>query len=190
MPQDTTPVQKETIASWKNMYSGPLTAAEVKTMAQQDPLLPWVHSYVLCGGPDTVDSSFNPYSSHRHELSVCKGCVLWGNRVIIPKAGRQMILDELHDSHQGACRMKERARILVWWLLMNKYIETIANSCMKGQVATANATLSPMDFSRQIMHGVDYIWTMHVPHWLFCMITILRYYNVTPPCLMACHKIQ
>ena len=91
----------------EHVPSGPLTAAEVKTMTQRDPVMSQVHSYVLCGWTETVDSSFNPYSSCRHELSVCKGCVLCSNHVIIPKTGHQTILDELHDSHQGACRMKE-----------------------------------------------------------------------------------
>ena len=106
------------------MSPGPLTTAEVKTMTQRYPVLLLVHSYVLLGWPETVDSSFNPYSSCRHELSVCKGCVPWGNRVIIPKARCQMILDELHVFHQGACHMKERARMVVWWPLMDKHIET------------------------------------------------------------------
>ena len=96
----------------EHVSSGPLTAAQVKTLTQRDPVLSRVHSYVLRGWPSTVEPSFNPYSSHRHELSVCKGC----NRVIIPTAGRQTILDELHDSHQGASRMKERARMVHLWI--------------------------------------------------------------------------
>ena len=66
------------------MLSGPLTTAQVKAMTQWDPVLSRVHSYVLRGWPTTVDSSFNPFSSRKHELSVCNGCVLWGNYVIIP----------------------------------------------------------------------------------------------------------
>ena len=96
------------------MSTGLLTAAQVKTMTQRDPVLSCVHSYILRGWPNAVDSSLNPYSSRRHELSVCNGCIIWGNRVIIPKAGRQIILEVLHDSHQGVCRMKERARMVVW----------------------------------------------------------------------------
>ena len=65
-------------------------------MTQKDPVLSRVHSYILRGWPNAVDSSLNPYSSRKQELSVCNGCILWQNRVIIPKAGRQIILDELH----------------------------------------------------------------------------------------------
>ena len=58
------------------MASGPLTASEVKTMTQWDPVLSRVHSYVLRGRRNAVDSLFNPYSLHTHKLSVCYGCVL------------------------------------------------------------------------------------------------------------------
>ena len=70
--------------------TGPLSAAQVKTMTQRDPVLSRVYLYLLRGWPNTVDPSLNPYSSRRHELSVCNGCILWGNRVIIPKAVHQI----------------------------------------------------------------------------------------------------
>ena len=94
--------------------------------------------------PTTVDSSFNPFSSRRHELSVCNGCVLWGNRVIIPKSGHQTILDELHDSHQGTSCMKERARMVVWWPRLDKQIEAMASSCVKCQAARNLPPLTPL----------------------------------------------
>ena len=126
------------------MSSGPLTAAQVKAMTQQDPILSRVHFYVLCGWPTTVDSSFNPFSSRRHELSVCNGCVLWGNRVIIPKTGHQTILNELHDSHQGTSRMKERTRMLVWWPRLDKQIEAMASNCVKYLAARNLPPLAPL----------------------------------------------
>ena len=65
-------------------------------------------SSFLCSSWLVIDSSFI-FQPLLHELYVCKGCVLWGNRVIIPKAEHQTILDELHDFHKGASCMKERA---------------------------------------------------------------------------------
>ena len=86
----------------------------------------------------------NLYSSRKHELSVCNGCILWQNRVIIPKAGRQIILDELHDSHQGVCRMKERARMVVWWPQMDKQIEALANCCVACQASRHLPLVAPL----------------------------------------------
>ena len=87
------------------MSTGPLAAAQVKSMAQRDLVLSHFHSYILRGWPNAVDLSFNPYSSRRHKLSVFNGCILFKNRIIIPEAERKLILDELYDSHQGVCHM-------------------------------------------------------------------------------------
>ena len=66
--------------------------------------------HVLHGWPPpTNDQSLQPYSSKQNVLSITDGCVLWGNRVVIPAAGRQQVLKELHESHQGTSRMKGRA---------------------------------------------------------------------------------
>ena len=138
------PIPSELVLLLDHMASGPLTAPEVKTMTQRDPVLSRVHSYVLRGWPNAVDSSFNPYSSRRHELSVCYGCVLWGSRVIISKAGRQVILDELHVSHQGASRMKERARMVVWWPNMDKQIEALASCCIACQTSRNLPPVAPL----------------------------------------------
>ena len=43
----------------------------------------------------------------RHcELSVCDGCVIWGNRVVIPQAGCKKVMEQLHDGHPDTSRMK------------------------------------------------------------------------------------
>ena len=113
----------------------------------------------LCS-PNAVDSSFNPYSSCRDELSVCNGCVLWSSRAIIPKAGRQTILDELHVSHQGASQMKERARMVVWWPNMDKQIEALASCCVACQTSrnlrTSSGTFISLADSTWIMQDLIY----------------------------------
>ena len=162
------PVSSELVLLMEHMSSGPLTKADVKTMTQQDPVLSRDHSYVLLGWQETVDSSFNPYSSSRHELSVCKGCILWGN-CVIPNAGHQTILDELHDSHQGTCHMKERTRMAVWWPLMNKHIETIASSCVNVKLLGIYLQWHPCTRCLfQTDHGIDCIRTMQVPWIITC----------------------
>ena len=138
------PIPSELVLLMEHTSTGPLSAAQVKTMTQRDPVLSRVYSYLLRGWPNTVDTSLNPYSSRRHELSVCNGCILWGNRVIIPKAGCQIILDELHDSHQGVCRMKERAGMVVWWPQMDKQIEALASCCVACQASRHLPPVAPL----------------------------------------------
>ena len=143
-PDTEVPVPAELVLLMEHMSTGPLTASQVKSMTQRDPVLSRVHSYVLRGWPTSVDSSFNPFSSRRQELSVCNGCVLWGNRVIIPKVGRQRILEELHDSHQGMSRMKERARMVVWWPNIDKEIESMASCCAACQASRNLPPVAPL----------------------------------------------
>ena len=40
---------------------------------------------------------------------------MWGARVIIPSRGRNAVLQQLHEGHQGMTRMKSLAHTFVWW---------------------------------------------------------------------------
>ena len=51
-----------------------------------------------------------PFSTRREELSVERGVVLWGNRVVVPKSLQPPVLKELHVAHTGSSKMKALAR--------------------------------------------------------------------------------
>ena len=90
-----------------------------------------------------------PFNDRRNELSVLDGCVLWGNRVVVPKVGREKVLDELHKGHPGVSRMKGLARGVVWWPGIDKAIEERVNSCyiyQQGQKSPTNAPLHPWEW--------------------------------------------
>ena len=57
------------------------------------------------------------------------GCILWGNRVVVPLPGRKGVLDELHETHPGASRMKGLARNYIWWPHMDAEIEDMVHCC-------------------------------------------------------------
>ena len=50
------------------------------------------------------------------------GCVLWGSRVVVPKAGHEKVLDELHEGHPRVSRMKG-LRGMVWWPGIDKVLK-------------------------------------------------------------------
>ena len=111
-------------------------------------ILSQVLGYVLSGWPDTCDNDvLKPFYSRRMELSTQAGCLLWGNRVIVPPPGRQLILDELHAGHPGVSRMKSLARMFVWWPRLDSDVEDRVKSRLSGKSSlTCNCSFSTMEF--------------------------------------------
>lgn len=93
----------------------PLLATDIAGLTGKDTVLSRVKQWVLSGWPD--DSSggdFAPCEVRQTELSVHRDCLLWGNRVVIPKAARSQVLQLLHANHPGMTAMKAMARSLIW----------------------------------------------------------------------------
>ena len=69
----------------------------------------------------------------KDELTVLNGCVLWGNRVVIPPQGRESVINELHESHPGIVKMKSLARCYTWRPSIDKDLEMKVSACRKCQ---------------------------------------------------------
>jgi len=87
--------------------ASPVTAKQIELWTRQDAILSQVLHYVQHGRPKQVDTALTPYATKSTELSVFNGCVLWGNRVIVPPQGRSAVLQQLHESHMGMCHNYE-----------------------------------------------------------------------------------
>ena len=72
------------------------------------------------------------------------GCLLWGNRVVVPPQGRSKVIDELHEGHPGMTRMKQLARSFVWWPSIDKDLEERVKSCDQCQHTRGAPTVAPM----------------------------------------------
>ena len=93
----------------------PITAEQVATATKRDPLLSQVYRYTQSGWPTEVDDVLMPYWNRRTEISIERGCLLWGIRVVIPQKLQEAVLEELHKDHPGIVRMKAIARSYSWW---------------------------------------------------------------------------
>ena len=65
---------------------------------------------------------------------------------MVPPPGRVLVLEELHDSHLGASKMKSLARAYVWWPKLDSDIENLARTCTICQQTSAlptKATVHP-----------------------------------------------
>ena len=69
---------------------------------------------------------------------------MYGCRLFIPTVLRNRILFYLHDSHQGIARTKERARLAVYWLGIDRDIETIIGACKQCQDDLPSLGREPM----------------------------------------------
>ncbi len=107
----------------------------IKQWTGRDPLLSKAKRAVQWGWLRDTDPQLWPYSNRKNELSIQGGCLLGGNRVVIPPQGRTRILGKLHDTHPGIIKMKALARSYVWWPNMDKGIEETISLCPTCQAA-------------------------------------------------------
>ena len=94
--------------------------------------------------PKSNDEDLKPYYTRKHELSVQTNCLLWGSRVVIPPKFRDVVLEELHDSHPGIIRMKSLARSYVWWPKLHQDIQSVVRQCVNCQEQASKPPASPL----------------------------------------------
>ena len=124
----------------------PVVAEEIAAAMRTDPLLSKIYIYVQKGWPCKITDEERPYWRHYKELSTESGCLMWGNRVIVPQKFQNKLVAELHQDHPGGARMKSVARSYFWWPGLDKVIEEQAKSCEACQAVkscTATAPLHP-----------------------------------------------
>ena len=82
----------------------PVTAKQVQIATRQDPVFSQVFRYVQIGWPQHVDEAYKTFGYRKQELSIETGCLLWGNRVIIPTKLRSCLVKDYTEitlEHQG-----------------------------------------------------------------------------------------
>ena len=138
------PSRPELVLLMEHLQDSPVTADDIRVWTRRDPLLAKVLQFVKDGWPDQCEDDMKPFVSRKQELSLHKGCILWGTRVVIPERGRQAVLSELHEGHLGMTRMKSLARMFVWWPGLDKEIESAVQNCMQCQETQASPAAVPM----------------------------------------------
>ncbi|XP_055542988.1 uncharacterized protein K02A2.6-like [Wyeomyia smithii] len=83
------------------------------------------------------------YKAPDVKYKLAANCLLFEHRVVIPKALRQAILNDLHKAHIGVVKMKGLARFFVYWPGIDADIERTAKSCSE----CASHATAPSKFS-------------------------------------------
>ena len=66
-----------------------------------------------------------------------------GSRLFIPIWMQGLILDKIHDGHQGIVKCLERAKTSVWWIGLSSQIENLVKSCQKC-IESATNSIEPL----------------------------------------------
>ena len=140
------PTSPELVLLMEHLANSPVTADQICSWTRRDPSLAPVLQYVQQGWPDQGYPKFATFPSKRDELSVHEGCILWGSWVVVPKKGRKMVLQELHEGNPGMTRIKSLARMYVWWPGIDKEIEECVctrQECQLNQSAPPETPMQP-----------------------------------------------
>ncbi|KAI4883685.1 hypothetical protein NFI96_009381, partial [Prochilodus magdalenae] len=132
------------ISYFWQVEDAPVTSALVRRHTRNDPLLSTVMDVVVSGRNPVNSTELKPYLFRRNDLTVQAGCLLWGQRVIIPPSLRKRVLQQLHSGHCGIVRMKELARSYFWWPGLDGQIEETASLCTSCQRVRSVPQLAPL----------------------------------------------
>lgn len=101
------PVKAETIKMEQTIYSVEWSnqkTEQLRLMTDKDPELAVLKSVIAEGWPENSKSfpkSVRSYWSMKDFLFVDDGVIVQGDRIVIPKAMQEEVLERLHNSHQG-----------------------------------------------------------------------------------------
>ena len=92
-----------------------------------------LHQMILKGWPDTKEQTphcIRDYWSVRDELAVLDGIIYKGSRIVVPPSMRSDMISQVHGSHLGVVKCKQRAREALFWPGMSSQIEDAVSDCV------------------------------------------------------------
>lgn len=138
----------------ENEFSKPIRSKDVAIEVSNDEDLIKVVKMIKEGWKENNEFKENKelrsYYHRRNELTLEKGIIMWGYRVVIPKKFREALLKEIHMSHTGIVKSKTLVRSFFWWPGIDKDIVEYVNAC---QVCKSNQIMphkvAPMSWPTQ-----------------------------------------
>lgn len=97
-----------------------------------------------CLDNDSLDSLPVTYRIVSAELCNVGGVLLRGDRIVVPAALRQRVLNTAHDGHPGVNMMKSHLRTAVWWPKLDADVESFVKHCRGCTIASAPDVPEPL----------------------------------------------
>ena len=104
--------------------------------AEQNEEYQMLKGFILNGFPTHRHQLPEPckkYWNVRQHLTLDDNLIVNGCRLLIPKQMWKEVLSQLHESHQGSVRTKQRARLTVYWPGIDNAIDNVILNCQKCQ---------------------------------------------------------
>ena len=101
-----------------------------------------LHTMILNTKRETPHS-IRKYFGFRDEHAVLDGIVYEGLNIVVPLSLRQDMLAQIHESHQGITKCKQRAREKLFGPGMCSEIEKMVEDCAKSKLTRINNTKKP-----------------------------------------------
>jgi RNase H-like domain found in reverse transcriptase/Reverse transcriptase (RNA-dependent DNA polymerase)/Integrase zinc binding domain/Integrase core domain len=130
-------VEEEKVCAIRSVISGNELVLDVEKIRQEtekDEMLARLKRNILDGWKNGVQKDLKHFYDKNEELGVEMGCVMVGERVVIPTRLKQAVLSILHTNHLGLTRMKQIARQFVYWQGINKDVELFVRQCESCQI--------------------------------------------------------
>ena len=122
-------------------------ASQIKVWTDKDPQLSRVRKLVQCGWNITNPTAdLLPFHTRYIELRVLDGCVLLGCHVVVPSAGQDIVLNQLHETHPGITKIKMLARSYIWWPGIDSDIQRKVQGCHTCQSNRPVPAKAPLHF--------------------------------------------
>ena len=130
---DTVPDSEpyELIFAINDLNNMPISFEDIKKHTLMDKNLVDLKHFIKFGFPSSkIDQKLSMYKKYSDRLSILKGCIMFDNRVLIPDALREMVLQQFHEDHPGIVAMKSTIRSLIWYIGINEDVEKLVKSCV------------------------------------------------------------
>ncbi|XP_065085347.1 uncharacterized protein K02A2.6-like [Ochlerotatus camptorhynchus] len=160
---------------------------EIQQSTKTDPVLKKVHRYVQVGWPNSLASDANRellrFHLRRESLTTVQGCILFGERLVIPSPLCKRCLEELHRGHPGIQRMKALSRSYVYWPSLDSEIADYVKACSPcALTAKSPAAATPVPWPKpthpwQRVH-VDYVGPIDGDYYLLAVDSFSKWPEV------------